>query len=195
VRKTLVLILAIALVLVVSGCSAEEPTTTATSMPTTTIAAAPTTTASSSTSTSTSTTATTISTVAATFTAQLSGSEVVPAVDTLATGSATFTIDPSGTKAHFVLKVSNISDVIASRVHEGEPGASGRGLLILYPGPTLSGPFTGTLAEGNFNSSVLIGSLTGDSIADFAALLASGQAYVNVGTMANPEGEIRGQIR
>jgi hypothetical protein len=51
------------------------------------------------------------------------------------------------------------------------------------------------LAQGNFNASVLIGSLTGKTIADFVALLESGQAYVNVGTTKNPKGEIRGQIR
>lgn len=199
-KKTVLAVLlaaVVALMLLTCGCwgeaattttSATTPATATTTLPTTTSTSATTTTS------STSTTSTTLLTGPLSFTAELSGSEVVPAVDTLATGSATFTIDPSGTKASFVLKLSNISDVIASRVHEGKPGTNGPGVLILYPGPTQTGTFTGTLAQGNFNASVLIGSLTGKTIADFAALLASGEAYVNVGTTKNPEGEIRGQI-
>jgi len=118
----------------------------------------------------------------------------VPAVETPATGSATFIIQADGSRAYFKLTLSNIDDVIASRVHEGKPGVNGQGVLILYPGPTMSGPFTGVLAQGRFDASVLIGSLTGKTLADFAILLQSGRAYVNVGTTKNPQGEIRGQI-
>jgi hypothetical protein len=50
------------------------------------------------------------------------------------------------------------------------------------------------LAQGNFNASVLIGSLTGKTLVEFAVLLQGGLAYVNVGTTKNPQGEIRGQI-
>jgi uncharacterized protein YceK len=186
VKKTRVFIPVLAVLLLFSGCAAKVTTTT-TSPPTTSV---PTT----ATVSSTSTTATTLSTVATTFTAELSGAEVVPAVDTSATGSATFTVDATSTRVHFVLKVSNITDAIASRVHEGKPGTNGQGLVILFPGPTQSGTFTGALAQGNFNASALIGSLTGKTIADFVALLKSGQAYVNVGSTKNPQGEIRGQI-
>jgi hypothetical protein len=197
-----------------SACTSETTTSIAASTTTTPTGAAPTgttgTTASmaSSTSTgdfttptdststtgSTSTATSTTPTMSSTFTAELSGAEVVPAVDTPATGTATFTIEADGSKAHFKLSLNNITDVIASRVHEGKPGENGRGLLILYPGPTLNGPFTGVLAAGNFNASALIGSLTGKTLADFAILLQSGRAYVNVGTVQNPDGEIRGQI-
>ena len=185
-KKTRVFMPVLAVLLLLSGCAATAPTTT-TSPSTTT---APTTV----TATSTSTTATTLSTVTTTFTAELSGAEVVPAVDTAATGSAAFTVDAASTRVHFVLKVSNLTDAIASRIHEGKPGTNGQGLVILFPGPTQSGLFTGVLAQGNFNASALIGSLAGKTIADFVALLASGQAYVNVGTTKNPKGEIRGQI-
>lgn len=185
-KKTLVFMPVLAVLLLFSGCAAKVTTTT--TSPATTNA--PTTT----TASSTSTTATTVSTVATTYTAELSGKEVLPAVDTSATGSATFTVDATSTRVHFVLKVSNITDVTASRLHEGKPGTNGQGLLILFPGPTQSGIFTGVLAQGNFNASALIGSLTGKTIADFVALLESGQAYVNVGSTKNPKGEIRGQI-
>lgn len=185
-KKTCAIAFLLAVVLLVSGCAAKAATTTISPSST----ASPTTTAS-----PISTTATTVLTLATTFTAELSGSEVVPVIDTSATGSATFEVDDTGTRVHFVLAVRDLTDTIASRVHEGPPGSSGRGLLILFPGPTRSGTFTGVLAQGNFNASSLIGSLTGKTIADLVALLESGQAYVNVGTVKNPEGEIRGQIR
>lgn len=187
-KKTLLLAPIVAVMLLVSGCAAEVTTTTTlTISPTTNPPGA-------TTASSTSTTAPNTSAMATTFKAELSGAEVVPAVDTLATGSATFTIDATGTRAYFKLAVSNITDVIASRVHEGTPGNNGRGVLILYPGPTQGGTFTGVLAQGNFNASVLIGSLAGKTLADFAVLLQGGLAYVNVGTTKNPQGEIRGQI-
>jgi hypothetical protein len=190
VKRTLMLALVLAVVLVVSGCAAEATiTTTTTASPTTTDASTTTT------AVSTSTTESIASDMATTFTAELTGAQVVPAVDTLATGSATFTIDVTGTRAYFKLTVSNITDVIASRVHEGRPGVNGQGVLILYPGPIQSGAFTGVLAQGGFNASVLIGPLTGKTLADLAVLLQGGQAYVNVGTTKNPQGEIRGQIR
>ncbi len=198
-------------VLLIFGCAGQgTPTTTrppSAAAPTTTKATTTTTLAATSTSaTTTSSTAVITSTTATsaptgvtavpgkTYTAELSGRDVVPAVNTAATGSATFMVDTTGTRMNFVLSVSNITDVIASRVHVGKAGSNGPGVLILYPGPTISGAFTGNVSGGTFTASVLFGQLTGKSIADFVALITSGQAYVNVGTTENPGGEIRGQI-
>lgn len=184
--KARVLVLVLAVVLLLPGCAAK-PTTTTTGPATTSV---PT----SATTSSTTTTAPATSTASTTYSAELSGKEVVPAIATSAAGSAILTVDATGTRVHFVLKVSNIADVTAARVKLGKPGTNGQGLLILFPGPPQHGAFTGTLAEGNFNASALIGSLTGKTIADFVALIQSGQVYVNVGTAKNPAGEIRGQV-
>jgi hypothetical protein len=143
----------------------------------------------------TSTTGSTGTTTTVTFTAALSGEEVVPAVSTTATGSATFTFESTLTRAYFVLKVSNLADVTASRLKQGKPGTNGQGVLILYPGPTIPGLHTAVLAQGWFDSTALIGPLYGKTIADLKALLEKGEAYVNVGTDANPDGEIRGQVK
>jgi hypothetical protein len=204
-RRTVALVLVFAAVPLLVGCTAKPTTTIYPSTSSAAISTAvvtpatgdPGTTMPASTTTTERVTPTTVPISfdgASIFTAELSGAEVVPAVDTPATGSAIFKIDPTSTRAYFKLTLSNITDVIASRVHEGKPGVSGQGLLILYPGPTVSGPYTGVLAQGYFDSSVLIGSLTGRSLAEFAVLLQSGSAYVNVGTVRNPKGEIRGQI-
>ena len=201
----LVILLVTASVLVtaslVAGCTGRTTTTITTVSNSTTTAATVSTpetadAAISATTTEHPSTSTTISFENATiFTAQLVGSEIVPAVETQATGTAVFKIDPTGTRAYFKLTLSNTDGVIASRVHEGKPGSNGQGLLILYPGPTLSGPYNGVLAQGYFGAPALIGSLTGRTLAEFAALLQGGYAYVNVGTVENPDGEIRGQIR
>jgi len=198
-------------VLLIFGCAGQGTPTTArppsTAVPTTTKSTTTTTLAATSTSaTTTSSTAVITSTTGTsaptgvtavpgkTYAAELSGRDVVPAVNTAATGSATFMVDATGTRMNFVLSVSNITDVIASRVHVGKAGSNGPGVLILYPGPTISGAFTGNVSGGTFTASALFGQLTGKTIADFVALITSGQAYVNVGTTENPRGEIRGQI-
>lgn len=183
----------LAVALIIGSCSwgtttSTDPATTSTTSTTTAATASPTT------ATSITTTTSTTEGVESVFRAELTGSEVVPAVDTAATGTAVFVIDADGKRAYFKLIVDGITDVIASRVHEGKPGFNGQGLLILYPGPTIDGPFAGVLAQSYFDSSVLIGELTGETLADFGAVLQSGRAYVNVGTTQNPAGEIRGQI-
>jgi CHRD domain len=183
--------IALALVLVVgtflAGCTLLPKATTVT----------PATTSATTTSEVTTTTILppTTTTVTVTFTAELSGKEVVPPVQTIAMGNATFTFESALDRAYFVLKVSNLDGATASRLKEGKPGTNGQGVLILYPGPGIVGPYTGVLAEGYFNASALIGSLKGKTIADLKALLESGGAYVNVGTVKNPNGEIRGQVK
>ena len=210
-----VYLVVLAFVLLIVGCAGQGGTTTTsppstalttTESTTTTTVAAPPTTATTTTATTTGTTVGVSSTTGAsaatgvtavpgkTYTADLSGKDVVPAVETTATGSATFTVDATGTRIQFVLSVTDITDVIAARVRVGKPGGNGSGVLILYPGPTQSGAFTGNLSGGTFSASALIGILAGKTIADFVALITSGQAYVNVGTLKNPGGEIRGQI-
>ncbi|MBN1630073.1 MAG: CHRD domain-containing protein [Thermoleophilia bacterium] len=189
-KRIVLLAPALAVALLVAGCTTEVTTTTmgpvTTAAPATVVAP-----------TVTTADPATLTTEALpwTFIAELTGAEVVSPVETPATGTATFIIDASGAKGYFVLSVSNITDVIASRVHEGGPGVGGQGLLILYPGPTLEGPVDGVISQGHFYASALIGSLTGQTIADLAAVFQSGRAYVNVGTVQNPKGEIRGQIR
>jgi cytoskeletal protein RodZ len=131
----------------------------------------------------------------AVYTAEMSGGEVVPAVTTAASGKATFTVDDTGTRVSFILEVTDMTDVDASRVHVGAPGSNGSGVVVLLAGRYGQGSYTGQVASGVFDASLLIGPLKGKTIADFVALIQNGQAYVTVGTVENPNGEIRGQIK
>jgi hypothetical protein len=196
----LLLALPLSAALFLGGCSGGTDTTSttpSTSTPTTSEATTTSTSAAttSTTTAKTSTTATPAAGEERTYTAQLSGSEMVPPVSTEATGVASFTVDATGTHVRFSLSVSNLTDPDSSRVHQGAQGSTGPGVVILLSGRFGEGVFTGTVASGSFDASAFIGPLKGKTIADFVALIESGQAYVSVGTVTNPGGEIRGQIR
>jgi hypothetical protein len=155
-----------------------------------TTVAAPTTTSASTTTTALSTTTVPVRA----YVAQLSGANAVPSVSSSAGGSLTLTLSPDGSSADYVLEVSELEDVTVARMREGAAGEIGEEILTLYGGPTLDGDFTGVLAEGSFAADDLLGPLEGKTIADLVALIEAGSVYVNVGSTANPRGEIRGQL-
>ena len=142
--------------------------------------------------------ATQASGVSATFTAQLSGANEVPAVDTAARGAATFLLSDDGSVLTYRLNVANIENVHMSHIHLAAPGVNGAVVVWLYPdGPPpvlIEGRTQGTLATGTITSADLVGPLAGMTLADLVAAMEAGGAYVNVHTEQNPGGEIRGQI-
>ena len=132
---------------------------------------------------------------ARTFTAKLSGQNEVPRVTTSATGTLTLTVSSNGSSVTFVLKVTNIRNLTVARLHQGAQGKNGSTIVTLYAGPTKSGTFTGTVAQGSFTKANLVGPLKGKTITDLVALLKAGTVYLNVGTTSHASGEIRGQLQ
>ncbi len=130
-----------------------------------------------------------------TFKATLTGKEEIPAVTTAAEGSAVFELSADGKALSYVLTVKDIENVTASHIHAGKVGESGGVVVALFMGPKKEGKFSGELARGTITADKLAGSLAGKTVADLAAMLRSGGAYVNVHTTKNPPGEIRGQVR
>lgn len=128
------------------------------------------------------------------FTAHLSGSEEVPAVETQATGQAVFKLNRDGTELSYRLIVANIEDVAQAHIHLAPPGQNGAVVAFLYGPALIEGRANGVLATGTITAADLVGSLAGATLDDLVDELRSGNAYVNVHTMANPPGEIRGQI-
>jgi hypothetical protein len=126
----------------------------------------------------------------------LSGGASVPPVQTSATGMAIISLEagPNGYNISFELDVTNIVDVTAAHIHLGAADANGGVIVPLFTGPKKSGSFTGVLAKGSITEADLTGAMKGKTFADLAAAVLSGQTYVNVHTVANPNGEIRGQI-
>lgn len=123
------------------------------------------------------------------FSAQLSGANEVPPVQTDATGMATFTLS-EGTVTYRI-EVENLVNVFAAHIHiaaAGENGPIRVGLFDEDPPVTID---DGLLVEGSFTEADVLEDLTFDDLLD---LMETGGAYVNVHTSANPGGEIRGQI-
>jgi hypothetical protein len=190
---TAVVLVAFALLLAMlfAGCGSSATTTSATQPATTASTAASTTTGGSSTSVSGPSGAT-----PAQIEIALSGDQSVPPVQTSATGKATIFIEagPTGFNISYEIDVTNIVDVTAAHIHLGAAGTNGPVIVPLFTGPQKSGSFTGVLAKGSITEADLTGPMKGKTFAELAAAVLGGQTYVNVHTVKNPNGEIRGQI-
>ena len=129
------------------------------------------------------------------WTAPLDGSQEVPAVDSNGTGVAKFKLSKDGTSISYKLNVANLDDVVQSHIHIAPAGVNGSVVVFLF-GPAAGGvTVNGTLAEGTITAAQLVGPLVGADLADLVDEMNAGNAYVNVHTLANPGGEIRGQIK
>lgn len=133
------------------------------------------------------------------FVAHLSGAEEVPPTPTNAQGQAKFQLLSDGSALHFQLNVANVNDLLMAHIHLAAAGTNGGIVVWLYPsGPPsilIPGRFSGVLAAGAITDASLVGDLDGQTVADLIAELEAGNAYVNVHSVDNPGGEIRGQIQ
>jgi hypothetical protein len=117
-----------------------------------------------------------------TFTAKLSGNNEVPPVTTTATGMAQFQLSPDGNKISYTLNATNINNFMMAHIHQGKAGENGEVVTPL------------SMGKGAITSSDLKGPLTGKQLSDLVSIMNNGQAYVNMHTQQNMNGEIRGQI-
>jgi hypothetical protein len=131
------------------------------------------------------------------FKAYLKGGNEVPPVETDTRGRARFRFNRDLTYLNFSLTV---------RAGVGILGASGAHLHCAEKGQ--NGPVIATLAgavEPGFDGWLVVkAGLTdanvietdcGTSLADLAEAMLEGGAYVNVHSLANPGGEVRGQVK
>lgn len=109
------------------------------------------------------------------FTATLNGSNEVPSNSSTATGSATLTFNNT-TKVFTLSTTFNGLTPNAAHVHKGAVGVSGP---AVFPLSDLVSPISYTSAA-----------LTAEQEADLKANL----YYINLHTVAYPDGEIRGQL-
>lgn len=126
------------------------------------------------------------------FRAVLSGDNEVPPVESTATGEAVFEVTENG--VDFTLTVNNGVGVTQAHIHIGSPTENGPVVAFLF-GPVAEGTdIDGVLAMGTLTADDLVGDLDGQPIDDLIEDLRQGNIYVNVHTLANPSGEIRGPI-
>jgi hypothetical protein len=127
-----------------------------------------------------------------TFTATLTGDAEVPPVTTTATGSAGFTSSTanSTTTVSYSATVTDLSGP-ASAAHIHGPADANTAAGVIVPLQIVNSGTSGAIISGSFQS-------TGNanvSMDSLLVLLRNGNAYINIHTAANPDGEIRGQIR
>lgn len=127
-----------------------------------------------------------------TFTAELTGGDEVPPVDTEATG--TFNLVAVNQSSGYILSVSDLVNVTQAHIHRGEEGENGKIVVTLYNATMPTGPMSGLLSQGNITAADLEGPLAGQQLADLIDIMDNGTTYVNVHTKDFPLGEIRGQI-
>ncbi len=127
---------------------------------------------------------------AQTFVAHLTGANEVPPVETAAVGQATVIVTPNDVL--HALSVGNISDVVAAHIHCAPEGVNGPVGITLFVGGSVG---SGNLARGPLpdpNEGNLCGWVTLDDAID---AMEAGNVYVNVHTIGNLGGEVRGQLR
>lgn len=109
----------------------------------------------------------------------LSGDQEVPPVTTDATGRAAVTLNSSTKEMVLRAMTTGVADATAAHIHEGAVGVNGG---VMLP-----------LTQNEMDPNLWMLPKTVLTQAQYDALLA-GNTYVNVHTLANSGGEIRGQI-
>lgn len=128
------------------------------------------------------------------FRTHLSGDNEVPAVETQGQGQALFEISEDGASIDYKLIVANTDDLVQAHIHLAPEGTNGSVVAFLF-GPVAGGTNSnGVLATGTITVDDLIGPLAGEPLSALIDAMGSGGAYVNVHTVDNQGGEIRGQI-
>ena len=128
------------------------------------------------------------------FRAHLNTAEEVPEpdVDSNPQGQAIFKFAKDGSALSYKLIVANIEDVVAAHIHCAPRGVTGPvGVTLFSGGPTSD---SGILAQSEVTAPDPGNSCQWMDLGDVHDAMLSGNAYVNVHTLANLPGEIRGQI-
>ena len=139
------------------------------------------------------------------FSAQLSGSEEVPPIDTDATGHVNFVVAKDGTELHYRLVVASLKNIVSAQIQLGARGEIGPAVATFYGPMSPGGGYkNGLIAEGTLTSSDLTGLLLGHPLSELIGNMTAGRTYVNIHTDDGvpgsgqrgdyPDGEVRGQI-
>lgn len=128
------------------------------------------------------------------FTANLSGSQEVPPVITTASGKGTFRTAINDTVLRYKLNITGFSDATGAHIQMGNAAASGEVIVDLLEGSKRK--YSDRLSlKGSISKASLIGPMQNKTLADLIYVILNGSAYVNIHTVTNPDGEIRGQIQ
>jgi hypothetical protein len=121
----------------------------------------------------------------------LSGDQEVPPVNTSAVGIADFSPSDDGDSIDYTISADDIEAATAGHIHFGIEGQNGPVAVTLFE---FDSPQDEVSESGTINAEDLSGPLEGMQISDLVDAFNDGNAYANIHTQQNPNGEIRGQI-
>lgn len=174
-----------------TATTATATATTATATPTRTSTPMPTATAAPATPTTVPPTSGPTQPANAPINITLTGAEEVPPVTTSATGSFRATPGTGNVCVSYTLAATG-TGLTAAHIHTGARGTNGPVVAVLF-GPNAAG-VSSINRSASVSSADLVGPLAGKTCADLLKEMNAGTAYVNVHSMTNPGGEIRGQV-
>ena len=135
------------------------------------------------------------------FNSVLSGAQEVTAgcpgpmcgVDTHTLGFFRIQFRADFSVAHFKLDVIRGVGVTQAHIHCGPAGTNGPVVAFLFgPSPVLT--VSGNLSHGVLTNADITNDACGSTLAALAFAARAGDLYVNVHTVDNPAGEVRGQL-
>lgn len=129
------------------------------------------------------------------FKATLSGDQEVPPVDTETTGRAYLWLNKAETQIEFQLHVNDGQAITQSHIHCAPAGVNGPIVVFLAGlhanGLDVNGKW---ISNATITDASIVNPLCGATVAELAASMRAGTTYVNVHSIANPGGVVRGQI-
>ncbi|MDQ3014521.1 MAG: CHRD domain-containing protein [bacterium] len=131
------------------------------------------------------------------FSTNLNGSQEVPAVSTPAHGQAEFKEYQNSSKLDYTLTLNNIEDVTAAHLHCAMPGQNGPVVVPLFGAEDRSfknGSIAGTISASDITEAGMTCQPNIQTFQHLIQAMREGKIYVNVHTVQNPQGEIRGQL-
>ena len=137
------------------------------------------------------------------FTADLGGDNQVPPLVSAGSGLGSFALNDAGTELAYQLVANDAVGVTQAHIHLGEADENGPVVAFLFGFDAAGVDADGVLADGVISSADIFSKTAGEdpagtgfdgSLGALVDRLRSGSAYVNVHTLVNPGGELRGQI-
>jgi len=132
-------------------------------------------------------------TVKTNFMATLTGASVMPTpVTTTASGTTALVLNDNASTIDYTVTVQNLTGATAVFIYAGSStDVPGTPVAVLLSAP-VTGTTNGQLTAGTIAAAALG---NGETYTTFAAKIRAGNAFVVIQTVANPGGELRGQLQ
>lgn len=130
------------------------------------------------------------------FRVELSGDQEVPPVETDTRGTTILHIDQSLTEIRFKLDIVNAEGILgAAGAHLHCAPAGENGPVVAFLAGAATPGFDGEVEiRATLTDDSIVNDACGEDIAELVESMASGNVYINVHSVDNPGGEVRGQI-